>query len=174
MIEPALIGRAALVGLGANMESPRAMIGEALCRLKAVEGLAFLAGSSIYLTEPQGGPPGQDWYHNAVAFFDSQLPPAELLKRLLVAEAEMGRVRLELNGPRVIDLDLLAFGPEVINDPPELILPHPRMHQRRFVMAPLAEVAPDWRHPLLGRSALELLEEIPADGQGFKKLSVNS
>lgn len=170
MIEPALAGRAAVIGLGANLESPGEMILEALRRLKAVDELKFLACSSIYLTEPQGGPEGQDWYHNAVAFFESALPPAGLLELLLALEADLGRVRLEPCGPRVIDLDLLAFGAEVIDDPPDLILPHPRMHQRVFVMAPLAEMAPGWQHPLLGRSAQELLRDIPPDNQGFKKL----
>ena len=169
-IDPALIGRAAIVGLGANMQNPGEMIGEALRRLDAMAELTLLAGSSIYLTEPQSGPPGQDWFHNAAAFFDSRLTPAGLLQRLLSVEADMGRVRREPNGPRVIDLDLLAFGAEVVNDPPDLVLPHPRMHQRRFVMAPLAEMAPDWRHPLLGRTAIELLRDIPPDGQGFRKL----
>lgn len=171
MINPVSMSKAAIVGLGANLQSPREMIMEALRRLQAMEELTFLAGSSIYLTEPQGGPSGQNWYHNAGAFFDSGLPPNELLKRLLAVEADLGRVRLEPNGPRVIDLDLLAFGAEVIDEPPDLIVPHPRMHQRLFVMAPLAEAAPGWRHPLLNRSAVELLKDIPPDGQGFKKLS---
>jgi len=163
--------QAALIGLGANLEDPPGMIGEALRRLSAGPGLELLALSSLYLTEPQGGPRDQNWYHNAVAFFKSGLEPLELLQRLLDLEAEMGRQRREPCGPRLIDLDYLAQGDLVIERPPRLILPHPRMTERLFVMAPLAELAPDWRHPVLGRPASEILASIPPDGQGMKILT---
>jgi 2-amino-4-hydroxy-6-hydroxymethyldihydropteridine diphosphokinase len=164
------MNKAAIIGLGANLEEPLEMLREAVGRIGALTGVKFLAASSVYLTEPQGGPEGQNWYHNAVAFFDTALPPLALLRDLLAIEAAMGRQRLIHWGPRVIDLDLLAVGGTVINEPPELLLPHPRMHQRLFVMAPLAEVAPGWPHPLLGRTAAELLAAIPAEGQALKKL----
>lgn len=163
----ALLAKAAIVGLGANLEDPEAMIKEALRRLEEVPGLKLLAASGIYLTEPQGGPEEQNWYHNAVAFFQSDLMPSALLRILLETELAMGRKRLVQNGPRVIDLDLLAQGEAIINDPPELILPHPRMRERLFVMAPLAEVMPGWRHPVDGRSALDIRDSIPVDGQGM-------
>jgi len=98
------------------------------------------------------------------------LAPRELLARLLAVEAALGRLRLEKNGPRVIDLDWLAQGDLVVEEPPALTIPHPRLAERRFVLAPLAEVAPGWRHPGLGLSARELLAALPATGQGLKKL----
>jgi len=160
----------ALIGLGANLENPAEMISAAVERLAAGPGLKLLAVSSLYLSEPQGGPAGQNWYHNAVAAFASELAPRELLARLLAVEAALGRLRLEKNGPRVIDLDWLAQGDLVVEEPPALTIPHPRLAERRFVLAPLAEVAPGWRHPGLGLSARELLAALPAAGQGLKKL----
>ncbi len=164
------LSRAAVIGLGANLAEPAEMIREALRRLAETPGLRLLAASSLYLTEPQGGPQDQNWYHNAVAFFDSRLTPRALLDRLLAVEAALGRRRLERYGPRVIDLDFLAQGDLVVEAPPDLVVPHPRMHQRLFVLGPLAEVNPGWHHPLLGRTAAELLADLPTEGQGLKKL----
>jgi len=161
---------AALIGLGANLESPAEMIASAVARLAEGPGLTLLAVSSLYLSEPQGGPAGQNWYHNAVAAFASSLAPRELLARLLSVEAALGRRREEKNGPRVIDLDWLAQGGLVVDEPPELIVPHLRLAERRFVLAPLAEVAPRWRHPRLGLTARELLAALPVAGQGLKRL----
>ncbi len=170
MTTAAELQQAAVIGLGANLNDPLAMIREALGRLADQSELQCLALSSIYLTEPQGGPQGQNWYHNAVAFFKSELAPRELLDLLLSIEAEMGRQRVEHCGPRVIDLDYLAQGDIILTDPPRLILPHPRMAQRLFVMAPLAELAPAWRHPVLGTTAAEILAAMPPDGQGITVL----
>ena len=162
---------AAIIGLGANLDNPLGMIRTALTRLGQTPGVSLLAVSSVYLTEPQGGPRGQNWYHNAAALLNGgEMTPKELLRLLLAIEADLGRQRLVYCGPRVIDLDLLAWGRAVIDDPPELILPHPRMEQRLFVMAPLAELWPDWLHPVLGRRAADLLADIPAEGQGLVRL----
>ena len=170
MARPFDVNRSAIIGLGANMENPLEMIREALKRLQELPDTRLAALSSIYLTEPQGGPESQDWYHNAVAFLETSMPPIRLLRALMIAEKAMGRKRLVHWGPRTIDMDFLAKGDLVVEAQPELILPHPRMHERLFVMAPLAEVAPHWRHPILNQTAAELLARIPAEGQGLKKL----
>ncbi len=172
-MKPFDLSQAAMIGLGANLENPLEMIREAVQRIQELPDTRLAAVSSIYLTEPQGGPEGQNWYHNAVAFFETGLAPTRLLRALMIAEKAMGRKRQVRWGPRVIDLDFLARGDLVMEAPPELILPHPRMHERLFVLAPLAEVAPGWRHPLLGRTAAELLADIPTEGQGLKKLEAS-
>lgn len=98
-------------------------------------------------------------YHNAVFAVATTLEPGFLLKRLHELEAEAGRVRgAESNAPRVLDLDLIAYGDKVSEAAP--ILPHPRAHERGFVMGPLAEITPDWRHPVLGLSAQELSAQV--------------
>lgn len=160
----------AIIGLGANLEDPPGMIRSALRSLAEDPDLEAAGLSSIYLTEPQGGPEGQNWYHNAVALFRCRLSPRDLLARLLAVEAGLGRRRLERWGPRVIDLDLLALGGQVVDEPPELIVPHPRLDQRLFVLVPLAEAAPDWRHPLSGLTAAEMLSALDPEDQGLKRL----
>jgi 2-amino-4-hydroxy-6-hydroxymethyldihydropteridine diphosphokinase len=172
MPEAADLTGAAIIGFGANLEEPEKMIRTAMARLIETPGLKFLACSSLYLTEPQGGPKVQNWYHNAVAFFESTLTPQELMGRLLSLETALGRRRTKRpNIPRLIDLDFLAFGALVLDEPPHLILPHPRLHQRLFTLTPLAELCPGWRHPILGRTAAELLASLNPAGQGLEKIS---
>ena len=110
------------------------------------------------------GVEGQGWYLNGVAALDAEIPARELLKNLLTLEAGMGRVRKERWEARIIDLDILLFGSDVI-DEEGLIIPHPRMHQRRFVLVPLARLEPGLIHPVLGARVDELLEELPEDDQ---------
>ncbi len=154
------------IGLGANLPSPRfgppqATLAAALARLEAV-GVKVVARSRWYETAPVPVS-DQPWYVNAVAEVESDLPPAGLLAILHRIEEEFGRVRAERNAPRLVDLDLLAYG-DAVNDGPDLpILPHPRMHERAFVLLPLQELAPGWRHPKLGRPLDALIAALPAD-----------
>lgn len=138
------------IGLGSNVGDKAGNLREALRLLtcsRAAE-ITLRAVSSLYRTAPVGYL-DQDWFLNAAAHAGTQLNPRELLNRLLAIESELGRVRTVPNGPRTIDLDILFWGDLVVNED-DLVIPHPRLHERLFVLEPLAEIAPDLRHPLLG------------------------
>lgn len=151
---------AAAVALGSNLGDRAATIALAVARLQALDGVRVAALSTIRETEPIGGPP-QGRYLNGVALLETGLAAERLLAALLTIEQEFGRVRRVRNGPRTLDLDLLFHDATQLATP-ELTLPHPRLHERRFVLEPLCDVAPDWIHPRLGRSARELLAELAA------------
>jgi 2-amino-4-hydroxy-6-hydroxymethyldihydropteridine diphosphokinase len=143
---------------------------EALARLADAEEIEVVRVSSFYLTPPLG-PPDQPWYVNAVAQVRTRLAPEELLRVLHRIEAEAGRVRRERWGPRVIDLDLLLYNGVILTGP-EVQVPHPEMHRRAFVLAPLAEIAPQAWHPALEQSAAELLAALdPEDRNSLTKLA---
>lgn len=143
-----------LLGLGANVGDPLRQIAAAV---KALRGfVADIEVSSVYRTEPVGFAEQPD-FHNLVVRGRTTLGAEALLDRVLEVEREMGRERTFRNAPRVIDIDLLAYG-EAIVDTPRLVLPHPGIPTRGFVLHPLAEVAPAWRHPASGKTARELLE----------------
>tara|TARA_B100000929_G_scaffold115585_1_gene91714 strand:+ start:5322 stop:5858 length:537 start_codon:yes stop_codon:yes gene_type:complete len=147
-----------LLGLGSNLGGRREFIERAVRLIDEIEGVELKNLSSLVETEPVGGPP-QGRYLNGAAELETALEPRDLLNRLQEVETELGRVRKVLNGPRNIDLDILLFGDLVI-EAGDLVLPHPRMCERAFVLEPLNEIAPGRVHPVKRKSVEELLEEL--------------
>ena len=143
----------AFVGIGSNLGDREATLRRAVELLAAEEGIEVVAVSQLRETEPVG-PVEQGPFLNGAVLVTTQLPPRELLERLLAVEQRLGRVRKERFGPRTIDLDLLVYGEQVI-DEPGLTIPHPRLHERRFALDPLAELAPDLVIP--GRGSISAL-----------------
>ncbi len=153
-----------LIGVGANLPSasggpPRATCERALATLPN-EGVRIAKLSRWYESAPVPVS-DQPWYVNAVARVETGLDSAALLAVLHRVEAAFGRTRAEKNVARVLDLDLLAYGGEVRTGKTGPILPHPRMHERAFVLLPLSDVAPDWRHPVSGLTVETLIARLP-------------
>jgi 2-amino-4-hydroxy-6-hydroxymethyldihydropteridine diphosphokinase len=135
------------------------MLDDAIARLRANPGIEVLRVSSYHETEPVGGPAGQGKYLNAAAELLTTLDARQLLGAMQAIENDLGRVRTEHHGPRTIDLDILLFGNEIINSD-ALTVPHPHMHQRTFVLKPLAELAPLVVHPVLGSTIKDLSRQL--------------
>ena len=157
------MSRTAYIGVGSNMGDKVANCLRAMEMVDRMEGCRVEARSPFYRTEPVGVE-GQDWYVNAVFSLSTDQDPEELLKGLLAVEAALGRERKEKWGPRPIDLDILLLGDDVINRP-DLTVPHPLMHTRRFVLEPMARLAPDLVHPVLKETMAELLKSEDVRGQ---------
>jgi 2-amino-4-hydroxy-6-hydroxymethyldihydropteridine diphosphokinase len=156
-----------LIGIGGNLESapfgpPRETLSAALAALRE-ERVKVLTRSGWYRTEPVPRS-DQPWFVNAVVSVATELGAKDLLAALQAIESRFGRVRGEPNAPRVLDLDILDYQGDVMNAT-SLILPHPRLNERRFVLVPIAEIAPDWRHPISGLTASQLLAQLSADQQ---------
>jgi 2-amino-4-hydroxy-6-hydroxymethyldihydropteridine diphosphokinase len=156
------LDQAVIVALGSNMPgdqpSSEALLEAALSQFPRA-GLPVLARSRWWRSAAWPDPSGHE-YRNGVAIVEANGPPQAVLEALFAIERAFGRTRGVPNAPRTLDLDLIAYGRLVI-DEPGLTLPHPRAHERRFVMAPLAEIAPAWRHPVTGRTAAELAATAP-------------
>jgi 2-amino-4-hydroxy-6-hydroxymethyldihydropteridine diphosphokinase len=151
----------AAIALGGNLGNSYAILKAAVVALKKDPKIIVLAQSHWYQTVAVG-PPQPD-YLNACINLRTQYPPFPLLQQLLKIEAEFGRIRQERWGPRTLDLDLLLFDNAIVNTP-TLTLPHPHLHERAFVLAPLAEICPDWIHPLYQQSIVDLAKAVDYTG----------
>ena len=171
-----MLGDDVVLALGANIAgpwgSPRETLARAIGEI-ALLGVKRMTVSSLYQTAPVGGI-AQPAFVNAVMTGETTLAPETLIERLHTIEARAGRVRPGIkNGPRSLDLDILDFGGRVLgrdHDGDGLVLPHSRLHERVFVLLPLAEIAPGWRHPLSCKSAAELLQALPRSDGDLRKL----
>jgi 2-amino-4-hydroxy-6-hydroxymethyldihydropteridine diphosphokinase len=155
----------AYLSLGSNLGQREAHIHEAIQRLEAAGKVVSV--SSLYETEPVEFT-HQPWFLNCAVALETSESPEQLMKTALAIERTMGRVRDQKKGPRTIDIDVLLYG-EMVVDSAGLTIPHPAMQERRFVLEPLAEIAPEVEHPVLKKTVRELLEELPA-GQIVKKI----
>ena len=151
-----------ILGLGSNMGNRESHLREAVDSLQQLQ-ITVRRSASLYLTEPRDYT-DQPWFINTVAEVDTDLDPLELLKSCLRIEREAGRIRDHSRGPRPIDLDILFYGDLQIQTA-NLVVPHPRYADRRFVLAPLAELAPDFRDPISGVTMQQLLERCPDSGE---------
>ena len=156
----------AYLSLGSNVGDREEQLGKAQQRLAALGKI--IAVSSYYETEPVEFT-GQPWFLNCALALETELGPEELMRSILRIEQEMGRRRIQKKGPRSIDIDILLFGNLVVNSP-ELAIPHPAMQDRRFVLEPLAQIAPYACHPVSKRTIRELLEALP-EGQAATRLA---
>jgi 2-amino-4-hydroxy-6-hydroxymethyldihydropteridine diphosphokinase len=146
------------LSLGSNVGDREKRLREAIERLETVGKVVSV--SSFYETEPVEFT-HQEWFLNCAVGFETEKTPEDLMTALLQIEREMGRRRIQSKGPRNIDLDILLFG-DLVVDAPELSIPHPAMHRRRFVLEPLVEIAPEAWHPVMKKSVRELLDDLPA------------
>jgi 2-amino-4-hydroxy-6-hydroxymethyldihydropteridine diphosphokinase len=153
------------LSLGSNVGDRAAHLQEAQKRLAAAGGV--VAVSSVYETEPVEFTE-QPWFLNSVVALETGKSPQELMTAILSIEEAMGRRRVQSKGPRSIDIDILLFGDTIMNST-ELTIPHPAMHQRRFVLEPLAEIAAEAQHPVLKKTIRELRDALP-EGQVVRKL----
>jgi 2-amino-4-hydroxy-6-hydroxymethyldihydropteridine diphosphokinase len=159
--------KTAFLALGANVGDREGNLRDALRQLESEE-LRVVQRSSLYETAPQEVL-DQPWFLNAVVEVETSFFPLQLLARIRQIERDMGRRRVTPKGPRNIDIDILFYGRSVIATA-ELEVPHPRMAQRRFVLEPLAEIAPDFRHPVTGKTGKEMLAAL--EPQGIRRLSI--
>jgi 2-amino-4-hydroxy-6-hydroxymethyldihydropteridine diphosphokinase len=149
----------AFIALGSNQGDREAYLLWAVERLRQLPRTRVVQSSRWLENPPVGGPP-QGMFLNGVVQIETDLAPEELLVHLQAIEDALGRPKERIRwGPRVIDLDLLAYD-DLILDTPNLTLPHPRLHERSFVLIPLSELAPHWKHPKLGKTVMELLEAL--------------
>ena len=167
-LKPARMPNLAYLSLGSNVGDRENNLREANHRLETLGRVTSI--SSFYETEPVEFTE-QPWFVNCAVGLETVQPASELMRGLLKIEREMGRLRLQKKGPRIIDIDILLFGDQIVNTP-DLTIPHPAMADRRFVLEPLAEIADQVRHPVLKRTIGEILRALPA-GQAAGKVKAS-
>lgn len=148
----------AFIGVGSNLGDRKQIIEQAQQKLSKTQGIHFIRSAPLYETKPVGGPE-QGLFLNTVWELETDLTAQDLFKTLSQIESEFGRTRNEKNAPRTIDLDLLLFGDEIIREQ-NLTIPHPRMHERWFVLKPLWDLRSDYVHPVFQKSICELLDRV--------------
>ena len=156
------------LSLGSNVGDRAAQLRDAIARLSAFGYVA--AESSLYETEPVEFT-DQPWFLNCAVAIETGKTPQQLMTAILKIEEDMGRKRTQKKGPRTIDIDILLFGDTIINSE-ELTIPHPAMHQRRFVLEPLSEIASQLRHPIFKRTIRQLLATLPK-GQEVRRVTTS-
>lgn len=149
------------IALGSNLGNSVSILQGAVTELHSHPQVRATACSSVYTTAPVG-PPQPD-YVNACLLLETELSPEELLRLMLRVEMQFGRVRRERWGPRLLDLDLLLYG-DLVLTLPELQIPHPRMHERAFVLVPLSEIASDWTDPISGKTIGQIAAGVSHEG----------
>ncbi len=154
------------IGVGSNLGFREQTLTKARILLSHLLKVRFLRNSAVYETDPVGGPPGQRKFLNAVWEIETDLTPQQLLYELQTIERTLGRERKEVNGPRTIDLDILFYD-DLHLEEPGLVIPHPRLHERWFVLKPLWDLAAEFIHPVTGKSVCELLDEVTKPKSAF-------
>jgi len=153
------------LSLGSNVGDREDHLRSAITRLESIARV--ISVSSFYETEPMEVT-NQPWFLNCAVKVETTKMPKQFMAAVLEIEQEMGRLRTMKKGPRTIDIDILLFGDAVV-DSPEVTIPHPAMHERRFVLEPLVEIAPEARHPVFKKTVSEMLDALPG-GQTVRKL----
>jgi 2-amino-4-hydroxy-6-hydroxymethyldihydropteridine diphosphokinase len=160
------VHKLAYLSLGSNVGDRAANLKAAIARLAGLG--AVVAVSSFYETEPVELA-AQPWFLNCAVALDTEKMPKQLLAGIFEIEQGMGRRRVQTKGPRSIDIDILLFGSSIV-DTKGLTIPHPALHERRFVLEPLAEIAPEVRHPVFKRTVREMRDALPP-GQAVRKIN---
>ncbi|MEM8619771.1 MAG: 2-amino-4-hydroxy-6-hydroxymethyldihydropteridine diphosphokinase [Actinomycetota bacterium] len=164
-----MTGTAALVALGSNVGDRLAHLRRAVAAIDALDGTRVEQVSALYQSAPVGGPDGQGPFLNGALSATTVQAASELLAALHAIEASHDRERVVHWGPRTLDLDLIEYG-NTLSDDSALLLPHPRAHERRFVLVPICDVAASWRHARLGSTMADLLAALPVEPGDLTRL----